>query len=298
MSKSRGSEIAPNDVLGEVLAIDVGSSRVKLGHFAAEGSGTSDRPAEDPSPADRGGGSGKFPEPTESLSLAHGRDLSGAALIEFEEWIQENFAVGPRCLLASVQPIVAARLIQVFEKHGWSAPRQLVWEDLPLEVRVEEPPRVGIDRLLNAVAANRLRDPGQPAIVVDLGTAGKVDLIASDGAFEGGAILPGMSLWAQALHSGTSSLPEFDVAALQESVAAVGKRTDAAIAAGLFWGTVGAIGELIERISRQCQRAPQLFVTGGAASHIVKHLGVAGVPARHVPNMVLSAIRLVGEQLR
>jgi hypothetical protein len=41
-----------------------------------------------------------------------------------------------------------------------------------------------------------------------------------------------------------------------------------------------------------------LFVTGGAAAHIVKHLGVAGVPARHVPTMVLSAIRLVGEQLR
>ena len=293
MSKSRGSETAPNDALGDVLAIDVGSSRVKLGHFAAEGSCTSDKPSSALPIA-----ASKFPEPTESLSLAHGRDLSGTALIEFEEWIEENFAIGPRCLLASVQPIVAAKLIQVFEKHGWSAPRQLVWEDLPLEVRVEEPPRVGIDRLLNAVAANRLRDPEQPAIVVDLGTAGTVDLVAADGAFEGGAILPGMSLWAQALHSGTSSLPEFDVAALQEPIAAPGKSTDGAIAAGLFWGTVGAIGELIEQISRQCQGAPQLFVTGGAALQIVKHLGVAGVPARHVPHMVLSAIRLVGEQLR
>jgi len=292
MSKSRGSETAPNDVLGDVLAIDVGSSRVKLGHFAAQRSCTSDKPSSALPIA-----ASKFPEPTESLSLAHGRDLSGAALIEFEEWIGENFAVGTRCLLASVQPIVAARLIQAFEKHGWSAPRQLTWEDLPLEVRVEEPPRVGIDRLLNAVAANCLRDPEQPAIVVDLGTAGTVDLVAADGAFEGGAILPGTSLWAQALHSGTSSLPEFDVAALQEPVAAVGKSTDGAIAAGLFWGTVGAIGELIERISRQCQQSPQLFVTGGAASHIVKHLSVAGVPARHVPTMVLSAIRLVGEQL-
>ena len=103
MSKSRGSETAPNDALGDVLAIDVGSSRVKLGHFAAEGSCTSDKPSSALPIA-----ASKFPEPTESLSLAHGRDLSGTALIEFEEWIEENFTVGPRCLLASVQPIVAA----------------------------------------------------------------------------------------------------------------------------------------------------------------------------------------------
>jgi type III pantothenate kinase len=276
-----------------VLAIDVGSSCVKLGRFATDGSCTSDKPSSAlliVAP--------KLPEPTESLTLEHGCDLSGTALAELEGWLEENFAVGPQCYLASVRPVVAERLLQVFENRGWSAPRQLTWEDLPLEVRVEEPSRVGIDRLLNAVAANRLRDAERPAIVVDLGTAGTVDLVAADGAFEGGAILPGTSLAAQALHSGTSSLPDFDIAAVNESVDIVGKSTEAAIAAGLYWGMVGSIGELIERISRQCQPAPQLFVTGGAAEDIVKHLSVAGVPARHVRHMVLSAIQLVGEHLQ
>ncbi len=277
----------------EVLAIDVGSSCVKLGRFAGGGSCPSDKPASALLIA-----APKLPEPTESFALAHGRDLSRTALADMEGWIGENFAAEPRCFLASVQPVVAVGLAQVFQKLIWSAPRQLTWEDLPLEVRVEEPSRVGIDRLLNAVAANRLRDPEQPAIVVDLGTAGTVDLVSADGAFEGGSILPGMWLAGQALHSGTSSLPDFDVAALNESVAAVGKNTDGAIAAGLFWGTVGAVGELIERISRQCQSAPLLLVTGGAAPHVVKHLSARGVPARHVPHMVLSAIRLVGDQLR
>jgi type III pantothenate kinase len=289
MSESPGSPAAP----AEMLAIDVGSSCVKLGRFASAHGCTSDKPASALPIA-----APKLVEPTESFTVEHGCDLSGTALAELEAWLEENFAVGPQCYLASVRPVVTERLLQVFKNRGWSVPRQLTWKDLPLEVRVEEPSRVGIDRLLNAVAANRLRERERPAIVVDLGTAGTVDLVAADGAFKGGTILPGMSLAAQALHTGTSSLPEFDITAANESVDVVGKNTKAAIAAGLFWGTVGATSELIARISRQCQPAPQLFVTGGAAEDIVKHLSVAGVPARHVRHMVLSAIQLVGEHLQ
>jgi hypothetical protein len=61
---------------------------------------------------------------------------------------------------------------------------------------------------------------------------------------------------------------------------------------------VGSVRELVERISRQCSRTPQLFVTGGAAPQVVHHLAVAGSPARHVPHLVLSAIRIVAEHLR
>lgn len=288
MSTSQGSESTSTDV----LAIDIGSSCVKLGYFAGEGSCTSDKPASGLPIA-----APQLPEPIESLTIAHKHELSAAALDELENWIGENFPSAPRVLLASVQPNVAERLVSILVDRGWSVPRRLTWEDLRLEVRIDLPQRVGIDRLLNAVAANRLRDPQRPAIVVDLGTAGTVDLIAIDGAFEGGAILPGMSLSAQALHRGTSSLPAVEVAALEDSISAVGKRTDTAIAAGLYWGTVGAINKVVEQISSQCGQTPQLFATGGAAPNVVKHLTVAGVSARHVPHMVLSAIRLVGEQL-
>jgi len=289
MSESRGSQAAP----ANILAIDVGSSRVKLGHFVANENCSSDKPSNAlPIAVPR------LPEPIASLTLEHDREFSGRVLEELESWIEENFQDAPSCFIASVQPTVTSKLIQVFKKNGWTVPRQLTWNDLPLEVRVEEPSRVGIDRLLNAVAANRLRDPELPAIVVDLGTAGTIELISVDGAFEGGAILPGMSLAARALHSGTSSLPEFDVSALNDSIPVVGKSTNEAIAAGLYWGLVGAVCELIERISSEYQPAPQLFVTGGAAGHVVGHLSATGVPARHVPHMVLSAIRLVGEQLR
>lgn len=276
----------------EVLAIDVGSSRVKLGRFAVAGDCPSGKPATVlPITVP------KLPEPSEAISLAHGRDLTGGARDELKHWLDSSLEAQPRCYLASVQPTVAAQLVQNFEQLGWSAPQQLTWQNMPLEVRVELLERVGIDRLLNAVAANRLRDPDRPAIVVDLGTAATVDLVAADGAFEGGAILPGIALAAQALHSGTSTLPSLDPATLDDSIVPVGKNTANAISAGLYWGLVGAIGELIERIGSECPRAPQLFVTGGAAPQIVHQLAVAGEPARHVPHMVLSAIRLAAEQL-
>lgn len=277
----------------QMLAIDIGSSRVKFGRFTLAEGCPSGKPATDlPIAAPR------LPEPREAISLAHGRNLAGVVVNELNDWIDGNFSTAPLCFLAVVQRTVADQLAELLQRRGWKSPRQLTWRDVPLEVCVDEVSRVGIDRLLNAVAVNRLRDPERPAIVADLGTAGTVDLVAADGAFEGGAILPGMMLTAQALHSGTSTLPKLDPTALSEPIAPLGKNTTAAMAAGIYWGTVGSIRELIERISRQCSQTPQLFVTGGAAPQVQQHLALAGAPARHVPHLVLSAIRIVAEQLR
>ena len=82
--------------------------------------------------------------------------------------------------------------------------------DLPLEVRLERPDMVGIDRLVDAVAVNRLRDAGRPAVIVDVGTAITVDLVSADGAFLGGAILPGIQMSARAMHEFTDLLPLVD----------------------------------------------------------------------------------------
>src|SRR5262245_3201699 len=79
--------------------------------------------------------------------------------------------------------------------------RLLTHHDLPVAVRLEFPDRVGLDRLAAAVAANVLRTAGAPAIVVDAGSAITVDLVAADGAFEGGVILPGFRMSAEALSS-------------------------------------------------------------------------------------------------
>ena len=127
--------------------------------------------------------------------------------------------------------------------------------DLPLEVRLERPDMVGIDRLVDAVAVNRLREPGRPAVIVDVGTAITVDLVSADGAFLGGAILPGIQMSARALHEFTDLLPLVDVSELTAPPPALGTATESAMESGLFWGAVGAIRQLIEQLPQRRERS-------------------------------------------
>ena len=76
---------------------------------------------------------------------------------------------------------------------------------VPIPIRVDRPGEVGADRLVNALAAARLY--GTPAVVVDFGTATTFDCVASDGAYVGGAIAPGLELGLEALATRTAKLP-------------------------------------------------------------------------------------------
>lgn len=169
------------------------------------------------------------------------------------------------------------------------AVRLLEQRDLPIAIRVEFPERVGLDRLAAAVAANLLRQPGRPAIVVSAGSAITVNLIASDGAFEGGAILPGFRMSAEALY-GADLLPLTVLAADPQPPPVVGKHTEAAIRSGLFWGAVGGVREIIARMSAQLDQTPQVFVTGGDLRPLAAELGGE---SRFVANLVLSGIAAV-----
>jgi len=167
--------------------------------------------------------------------------------------------------------------------------RALGHTDLELSTNVEQPERVGMDRLAAALAANRLRDPLRPAIIVDAGTAITVDLVDASGVFQGGAILPGFRLIARALASGTDQLPEADSLFVGRAPAAIGKSTVEAIRSGLFWGGVGAINELVRRTTKQLTASPQLYVAGGDAGLLAEHLSADAV---FEPDLVLHGILL------
>jgi type III pantothenate kinase len=168
--------------------------------------------------------------------------------------------------------------------------RLLTHRELPIEVKLEFPDRVGLDRLAAAVAVNVLRTAGSPAIVVDAGSAITVDLVAADGAFEGGVILPGFRMSAEAL-SNADLLPVARFSP-DDIPSVIGKSTEAAIRSGLFWGAVGAVREIIERMSAKLDRQPELFVTGGDLRRLAEHLGDE---ASFVPNMVLSGIAVAAQ---
>jgi type III pantothenate kinase len=166
---------------------------------------------------------------------------------------------------------------------------------LPLEVKVEHPDRVGIDRLLNAVAANRRRPAQTPAIIVDAGSAITVDWVDANGAFRGGAILPGMRLMAQALHDHTALLPLVEVP--RSAPPLPGTSTVTAIEAGVFWAAAGAIRVLIEQFLRLDERVDAaettpVFLTGGDALLLSGCLAHVTIPW---PSMTLEGILLCSE---
>jgi type III pantothenate kinase len=134
---------------------------------------------------------------------------------------------------------------------------------LPLTVRVPEPRKVGIDRLLDAVAANSRRRPRTGAAVVDAGSAITVDWVDDEGAFRGGAILPGAWLMAKALHDYTALLP------LVEEPLALAEvpenSTIPAMRAGITAAVVGGIRHLLAEYRDREEREPQVFFTGGDA---------------------------------
>jgi type III pantothenate kinase len=150
--------------------------------------------------------------------------------------------------------------------------------------------------LLAVVAANRLRTPDRPAIVVDLGTAITVDLVEADGAFAGGAILPGIGMAARALADQTDALPHVVLTHAETPPSPLGKSTKAAIEAGLYWGAVGAVGELVSQLTERLQTQPDLFITGGASRTIADSMkGDARV--QYVPHLVLAGIALLDEAI-
>jgi len=273
-----------------LLAIDVGSSRVKLGWFAAAAGSCSE-----PQPGGLPITSPTSPEAEAICELSH-RGVEPQAFDRgLAEWLDQQPCEAAASWLASVHPEATARVLQVLAARQYAEPRVLSAAELPISIHVERPELVGIDRLLNALAVNQLRESGRAAIVVDLGTANTVDVVDEEGVFQGGAILPGIAMSAEALHTGTASLPLLPTDCFDVPPAAVGKSTQQAIAAGLYWGTVGAVRQLIERLSATCDRSPQLFVTGGDAAQIAPQLASEERPLRVIPHLVLAGIFLAAE---
>lgn len=175
-------------------------------------------------------------------------------------------------------------------------------ESFPITVGVDEPQRVGLDRLLNAVAADNVRRPAEEAIIVDCGTATTVDLVSSSGVFCGGAILPGFTLCARALNQYTEVLPLismnelFDLPPSEDCHTALGTNTQAAIMSGVFWGQVGAVRELINRLPDHRksnggnETPPKILLTGGGSRLLIPYFANA-TPCPYLPlqGLILAA---------
>ncbi len=195
--------------------------------------------------------------------------------------------------VASVNPDGSKPFLDWLHERGVATP--LVLDDpslLPLRVELDKPQAVGIDRLLDAVAVNARRPPGRPAVIVDAGSAITVDAVSAAGSFVGGTITVGMGLSARALHEFTYWLPQVTVTAPPPPL---GKSTPDAMKSGLFWGTVGAVKELIHRMTTALDGEPVIYLTGGDSELLAAHLEI---PAERVPELTLHGIYLASLHVR
>jgi type III pantothenate kinase len=132
-----------------------------------------------------------------------------------------------------------------------------------LKIRYKNPLEVGSDRIANAIGA-LARYPGKNLVIIDLGTATTFCAVSKDKDYLGGAILAGLRISAEALESKTAKLPSVEI--LTPEVA-VGKATVESIQTGLYYGHLGAMRELVARMTKDAfsGEAPFVIGTGGFA---------------------------------
>lgn len=131
---------------------------------------------------------------------------------------------------------------------------------LPVAPRVDPGTNVGPDRLVNSAGA--FDRHGGDLIIVDFGTATTFDVVASDGAYVGGAIAPGVNLSLEALHMAAAALPHVDVTKPER---VIGTNTVECMQSGVFWGYVGLVDGICSRIRDEYGAKMRVIGTGGLA---------------------------------
>ena len=131
---------------------------------------------------------------------------------------------------------------------------------LPVQPRVDEGTQIGPDRLVNAAGA--FDRHGGNLIVVDFGTATTFDVVDSDGAYVGGVIAPGVNLSLEALHNAAAALPHVDISKPRR---VIGTNTVACMQSGVFWGYIGLVREICDRIKAERGVPMRVISTGGLA---------------------------------
>ncbi len=188
---------------------------------------------------------------------------------EYAVWLSQLMALGgfaiasvDACIISTVVPQSLFHIRNLARRHMGIEPFVVTSETVPgIEVRISKPSEAGADRLVNAVGAYTMY--GGPLIVIDSGTATNFDIIASDGAFEGGIIAPGINLSMQALHNAAALLPRI---AIERPDQVIGKDTVGAMKTGIFWGYVDLIDGLTRRVIKEYGQPMKVIATGGVSS--------------------------------
>ena len=199
-----------------------------------------------------------------NLALFREENLVKADFFPKDDWKKFPFKkfIGKKevnkIFLASVVPSLTKRIALFCQKNLSVKPRVITAEDCGIPIRIKNPKEVGVDRVLNALAASSIYH--QPTIIVDTGTATTIDLVSGKGAYLGGIILPGLGISAEALAKKTALLPEVKI---KKPQSLLGKDTISAIQSGIIYGSAESISGLIKGIKKEYKKNLLVVGTGG-----------------------------------
>lgn len=168
--------------------------------------------------------------------------------------------------ISSVVPPMNETLAELSRRYFNTVPF-VVGKEIDPGIRIHYQPAsdVGADRICNAVGA--FAKYGGPAIVVDFGTATTFDVIASNGDYLGGAIMPGIGISLDALFRNAARLYRVELVAPPQ---AVGTNTIHAMQSGFVFGFAGQTDAMVHRIRKEIGEHARVIATGGLAELIHK----------------------------
>ncbi|MFO1463398.1 MAG: type III pantothenate kinase [bacterium] len=158
---------------------------------------------------------------------------------------------------------------------------------MPIKIGLKHPSEVGADRIVNGVAG--VAQYGSPLIVVDFGTATTFDFINKAKVYKGGCICPGIAISNEALFQHASKLPRVEI---RRPKRIIGGNTIESIQAGIFYGYVGMVDEIVRRMQREAKTRCKVVATGGFIGLISK---ASQTITDFDPFLTLEGLRLLHE---
>jgi len=141
--------------------------------------------------------------------------------------------------------------------------------NLPIINKYNPPEDVGIDRLVDSIAAVKLY--GKPNIILDIGTCLVFNAITKNNEYIGGSILPGLNMASESLANSTALLRPVELR-IPENI--IGNNTTESIQSGIILGYVELIKGVFNKYKKIVSKDHdiKLIITGGGGELIIPKL--------------------------